>query len=32
MACHVYDNKYCKVMTIALYNMQYEDGEAQKLF
>lgn len=32
MACHVYDSKYCKVMTIALCDMQSEDAEAQELF
>ena len=32
MAFHVYDNKYCKVMTIAIYDMQFEDAEAHELF
>ena len=32
MACHVYDSKYCKVMTVALCDMQSEDAEAQELF
>lgn len=32
MACHVYDNKYCKVLTIACCDMQYEDGARQTLF
>jgi len=29
MACHVYDNSYCRVMTIALCDMQLEDVAAQ---
>ena len=29
MACHVYDATYCKVMTIAIYDMQSEDTTAQ---
>lgn len=29
MACHVYDSTYCKVMTIAICDMQYEDIESQ---
>ena len=29
MACHVYDAAYCKVMTIAISNMQLEDTKAQ---
>ena len=32
MACHVYDSKYCRVMTIAMCDMQSEDAEAQQLF
>ena len=32
MASHVYDSKYCKVMTIAICDMQSEDAEAQELF
>ena len=32
MACHVYNSKYCKVMTIALCDMQSEDATAQTLF
>ena len=31
-ACHVYNNKYCKVLTIACCDMQSEDGIAQTLF
>ncbi len=31
MACHVYDSAYCKVMTIANCDMQFEDTEAQKI-
>jgi len=29
MAYHVFDPFYCKVMTITIYDMQYEDTEAQ---
>jgi hypothetical protein len=29
MACHVYDSTYCRVMTIAVCNMQSEDAAAQ---
>ena len=32
LACHVYDSKYCKVLTIACYDIQFEDGVAQTLF
>ena len=32
MASHVYDSKYCKVMTIAICDMQSEDAKAQELF
>jgi hypothetical protein len=32
MACHVYDSRYCKVLTIACCDMQSEDGAAQILF
>ena len=32
MACHVYDSRYCKVLTIACCDMQSEDGAAQTLF
>ena len=32
MASHVYGSKYCKVMTIAICDMQSEDAEAQELF
>ena len=31
MACHVYDSLYCKVMTIAVCDMQSEDCSAQVL-
>ena len=26
MACHVYDSRYCKILTIACCDMQSEDG------
>jgi hypothetical protein len=29
MACHVYDSAYCRVMTIAVCDMQSEDALAQ---
>ena len=29
MACHMYDSSYCKVMTIAVCDMQSEDTEIQ---
>ena len=32
MASHVYNNKYCKVMTIAICDLQFEEAEAQELF
>ena len=32
MACHVYDAQYCRVMTIAVCDMQSEDATAQTLF
>ena len=32
MACHVYDIKYCKVMTIACCDMQSKDDVAHTLF
>jgi hypothetical protein len=32
MVCHVYDSTYCRVMTIASYDMQSEDSEAQIVF
>ena len=32
MACHVYDSSYCKVMTIAVCDMQSEDVAAQIFF
>jgi hypothetical protein len=28
MACHVYDPKYCKVMTIVICDMRFKDIEA----
>jgi hypothetical protein len=31
MACHVYDSTYCRVMTIAVCNMQLEDAAAQSV-
>jgi hypothetical protein len=32
MAYHVYDSRYCKVLTIACCDMQSEDGATQTLF
>ena len=32
MACHVYDSSYCRVMTIAVCDMQLEDVAAQVVF
>jgi hypothetical protein len=32
LACHVYDSKYCKVMTIAVCDMQTEGTEGQMIF
>ena len=32
MACHVYDSSYCRVMTIAVCDMQSEDVAAQIVF
>src|ERR1700737_2135863 len=32
LVCHVYDSKYCKVLTIACCDMQSEDGVAQTFF
>ena len=32
MVCHVYNSRYCKVLTIACCNIQSEDGAAQTLF
>ena len=32
MVCHVYDNKYCKVLTIAYCGLHSEDGATQTLF
>jgi hypothetical protein len=29
LACHVYDLVYCKVMTIAICDMQLQDTDAQ---
>jgi hypothetical protein len=31
MACHIYDSTYCRVMTIAVYDMQSEDVAAQSV-
>jgi hypothetical protein len=31
MACHVYDSTYCRVMTIAVCDMQLEDATAQSV-
>ncbi len=31
MACHVYDPMYCKMLTIAICDMQSKDTEAQQL-
>lgn len=31
MACHIYDNKHCKVLTIACCDMQSKDAQAQTL-
>jgi hypothetical protein len=31
MACHVYDSTYCRVMTIAVCDMQSEDATAQSV-
>jgi hypothetical protein len=30
MACHIYDHVYCKVMSIAICNMQLEDIKITK--
>ena len=32
LACHVYNSKNCKVLTIACCDLQYEDGVAQTFF
>jgi hypothetical protein len=32
MACHMYDSAYCKIMTIAICDMQSEDVAAQTVF
>jgi hypothetical protein len=29
MACHIYDSAYCRVMTIAVWDMQSKDAAAQ---
>jgi hypothetical protein len=29
MACHIYDSAYCRVITIAVYDMQSEDATTQ---
>jgi hypothetical protein len=31
MVCHVYDPTYCKVLTIMVCDMQFEDIEVQRL-
>ena len=31
MACHVNESKYCKIMTIEMCNMQFEENVAQTL-
>ncbi len=31
MACHVYNPSYCKVMTITVYDMQFEDTKVQQI-
>ncbi len=31
MACHVYDRVYCKMLTIVVCDMQYEDIKVQQL-
>ncbi len=31
MACHVYDPKYCKFMTIVIFDMQSKDTKAQQI-
>jgi len=31
MACHVYDPTYCKVLTIMVCDMQFDDIEVQRL-
>jgi hypothetical protein len=31
MACHVYDSKYYKFMTIVVYKMQFENTKAQQI-
>jgi hypothetical protein len=31
MACHVYNPTYCKVMTITINNMQFEDTNDQQI-
>lgn len=32
LACHVYDNKSCKILTITCCDVQFEDGIEQTLF
>ena len=32
MTCHVYDSRYCKVLTIACCDMQYGNGTTKILF
>ncbi len=31
MACHVYDPTYCKMMTIAICDMQFENTKVQQI-
>lgn len=31
MVCHVYDLTYCKIVTIAIFDMQFENIEAQQI-
>jgi hypothetical protein len=31
MACHVYDSAYCKVMTITVCDMQFQETKAQQV-
>jgi hypothetical protein len=31
MACHAYDHVYCKMLTVAIYDMQFENTKVQQL-
>jgi hypothetical protein len=31
MACHVYDPSYCKVMTIVICDMKFEEAKTQRI-